>query len=78
MDKLIFGHNPELLSVIGSSMILGSAIYVAIQKAGVPHKPVEAIGNADEERGLVQGMDDGDDEAEEIPMREVRTGQLEI
>lgn len=31
-DKLIFGHVPDVLSIIGSSIILGSAIVVAIQK----------------------------------------------
>ena len=32
-DKLVFGTNPALLSVLGSTMILGSVIYVAMEKA---------------------------------------------
>ncbi|KYG44728.1 hypothetical protein M433DRAFT_39635, partial [Acidomyces richmondensis BFW] len=28
-DKLIFGHTPDLMSIAGSTLILGSAIYVA-------------------------------------------------
>jgi uncharacterized membrane protein len=31
-DKLIFGTTPGWLSIIGSSLILGSAVYVAVQK----------------------------------------------
>jgi hypothetical protein len=31
-DKVIFGTTPGLLSITGSSLILGSAIYVALQK----------------------------------------------
>jgi drug/metabolite transporter (DMT)-like permease len=31
-DKLIFGTTPGWLSIVGSSLILGSAIYVAVQK----------------------------------------------
>lgn len=31
-DKLVFGTDPSVLSLVGSSLILGSAIYVAMQK----------------------------------------------
>lgn len=31
-DKLCFGTNPSILSVLGGTMILGSAIYVAMEK----------------------------------------------
>ncbi|CZT21201.1 related to DUF6 domain protein [Ramularia collo-cygni] len=31
-DELIFGHLPNVLSIIGSSLILGAAIFVALQK----------------------------------------------
>lgn len=57
-DKLLWGTTPGALSIIGSSLILGSAIYVAVQKATT--KPKEAGGenrDRDEERGLVEGMD---------------------
>ena len=33
-DKLIWGTTPGALSIIGSSLILGSAIYVAMHKEG--------------------------------------------
>jgi drug/metabolite transporter (DMT)-like permease len=76
MDKLIFGHSPELLSIIGSSMILGSAIYVAVRKesSAIPAPNADSqLHVADEERGLVDGMDAEDGDSEEIPMREVIT-----
>jgi hypothetical protein len=31
-DRFVFGHSPGLLSIVGSSLILGSAIVVALQK----------------------------------------------
>lgn len=79
MDKLIFGHSPELLSIIGSSMILGSAIYVAVKKDSSSPKNEEGYQQVgDEERGLVDGMDDDDEESEDIPMREVLAGATRI
>ena len=75
MDKLIFGHSPELLSIIGSSLILGSAIFVALRKevgaATAPNVDIDYQQRlADEERGLVDGMD-ADDGDSDIPMQEV-------
>jgi len=32
-DKVVFGTNPTLLSLLGSTLILASAIYVAVQRA---------------------------------------------
>ena len=32
-DKLIFGHSPDLMSIAGSTLILGSAVYVATMVA---------------------------------------------
>ncbi|KAF2666400.1 hypothetical protein BT63DRAFT_377242 [Microthyrium microscopicum] len=62
-DKLIFGTNPALLSMVGSSLILSSAIYVAIQKANnqVPptSKDPRSV-DASEELGLVQHVDSED------------------
>lgn len=31
-DKLVFGHSPGWTSILGSSLILGPAIFVAMQK----------------------------------------------
>jgi hypothetical protein len=67
-DKVIFGTTPAPLSIIGSSLILGSAIYVAVHKEAA--KPKEATDrnsavawNGEEELGLVDEfeMDQRDD-----------------
>jgi hypothetical protein len=67
-DKLIFGTNPGFLSIVGSSLILGSALYVSVQKANSPPNGQNkeeaddsdsAAAAVDEERGLVAGMGDG-------------------
>jgi hypothetical protein len=75
-DKLVWGTTPDALSIIGSSLILGSAIYVAMNKEE-PKKIVERRerGDGEEERGLISlGFDDerrdGDDL--DIPMRSLR------
>ncbi|KAI9796891.1 MAG: hypothetical protein M1833_005940 [Piccolia ochrophora] len=61
LDKLLFGTTPSLLSIFGSSLILGSALYVAVQKdAGTK----EEVRNADEERGLVERDDDQNDDGD--------------
>lgn len=80
-DKLVFGTDPSALSVIGSSLILGSAIYVAMAKESMKARLEEeklqeegAINSGqmvemrrpssqrpDEERGLVNGMDQDDE-----------------
>lgn len=67
-DKVMFGHNPELLSMAGSSLILSSAIYVAVMKVGpiAPSEEAEDGKNEDEEMGLVQNMDGSDDEVGDI------------
>jgi hypothetical protein len=76
-DKLVFGTTPGVLSILGSSLILGSAIYVAVQKE--QGKAKEAAGdihrNRDEERGLVEGMD-AEDEDDERPLQEVQLRTL--
>ncbi|KAK5012020.1 hypothetical protein LTR16_005022, partial [Cryomyces antarcticus] len=75
-DKLVFGTTPGILSILGSSLILGSAIYVAMQKAAAGSKPVAE--GRDEERGLVNGVDAGDPEGqrrlslEEVQLRTLR------
>ena len=53
-DKLIWGTTPGALSIIGSSLILGSAIYVAMHKES-PGKVAGFRGrsNQEEEQGLV-------------------------
>lgn len=68
-DKIVFGTVPGWLSIIGSSLILGSAIYVALNKEAAAPKDspsadtsnststAVAAAVADEELGLVAGMD---------------------
>jgi hypothetical protein len=75
-DKLVWGTTPGALSIIGSSLILGSAIYVAMNKED-PKKKVEQgeRGDGEEERGLMSPAlsgerDEGDDR--DIPMRPLR------
>lgn len=76
-DKLIFGHLPSFLSIIGSSLILGAAIFVAMQKKD-PVKPKDvAEGNSqlvDEEAG--QGADipllDDADTLQDVQMTTLR------
>jgi hypothetical protein len=53
-DKLIWGNTPGTLSIIGSSLILGSAIYVAIHKEN-PGKvaKLRERTNQEEEQGLM-------------------------
>ncbi|KAI9849306.1 MAG: hypothetical protein M1837_004766 [Sclerophora amabilis] len=68
-DKIIWGTTPGAISIIGSSLILGSAIYVALQKGAEKQKPprrqgASAAGGRDEERGLVDGMDATEEEVE--------------
>jgi EamA-like transporter family len=79
MDKLIFGHSPELLSLIGSTLILGSAIVVAVRKAGPKqtgdhHDPLDLI---DEEVGLMSAVDPSEDVAETISMRQMSPRPLD-
>jgi hypothetical protein len=75
-DKLVWGTTPDVLSIIGSSLILGSAIYVAMNKEE-PEKKVELRGRGDgeEERGLISPGFDGErreDDELDIPMRPLR------
>lgn len=56
-DKLIWGTTPSPLSLAGSSLILGSAIYVAMKKEGAQKDErrgrTRERGDADEEVGLM-------------------------
>ncbi|KAI9794787.1 MAG: hypothetical protein M1816_002915 [Peltula sp. TS41687] len=56
-DKIVWNTTPSMISLLGSSLILGSAIYVAIQKQGAKTDvaPREA-GIQDEEIALVEDV----------------------
>jgi len=72
-DKLVFGTSPGVLSIIGSSLILGSAIYVAVQKGAAPPKEAgRGPGSSDEEFGLVEGMDAEDEQSRGRSVHEVQ------
>jgi hypothetical protein len=75
-DKLVWGTTPDALSIIGSSLILGSAIYVAMNKEE-PKKKAELREREDgeEERGLITPDIDGERSIVgdlDIPMRPLR------
>jgi hypothetical protein len=74
-DKLVWGTTPGALSIIGSSLILGSAIYVALHRED-PKKP--AMGERadyEEEQGLMMANMDSvrDDENLDTRMHLSRT-----
>ena len=72
-DKLIWGTTPGALSIVGSSLILGSAIYVAMRK-GRQLKDGEGggRGSAEEERGLMIVGEPGEEGDTEVQLRVLR------
>ncbi|MCJ1481805.1 hypothetical protein MMC06_001964 [Schaereria dolodes] len=81
-DKIVWGTSPGVWSLVGSSLILGSALYVAVQSNSSGKKVGVGEGRADEELGLVAGgrdeaeEDDIVDRVEEGPLRGVQEVQL--
>jgi len=53
-DKLVWGTTPGVLSIVGSSLILGSALFVAVRKNKAKEAKAEGRGSADEEVGLME------------------------
>ncbi|KAL8948671.1 MAG: hypothetical protein Q9222_005168 [Ikaeria aurantiellina] len=51
-DKLVFDTTPGVLSILGSSLILGSVIFVAVKQDSAKQSKVKERANADEEVGL--------------------------
>lgn len=71
-DKLVWGTTPGALSIVGSSLILGSAIYVAMNKQDPKKIAQNERGHGEEERGLMSSNIDthrGSEDGTEIPMR---------
>lgn len=58
-DKLVWGTTPGALSIIGSSLILGSAIYVAMHREDPIKSSQRERGDGDEERGMMMADMDG-------------------
>jgi len=49
LDKIVFGQSPGWWSIAGSGLILGSAVFIAVQK-----QQSEQVGRADEESGVAR------------------------
>lgn len=88
-DKLIFGHTPDLMSIAGSTLILGSAIYVATMadtgRNNGRKEETESRGMArgDEEagQGLISGLTtarntESEEQEERLPVQEVQLRTL--
>ena len=72
-DKLVWGTVPGTLSIVGSSLILGSALYIAVlnkKKKDVKGRD----GRGDEENPFVEGEGSEDDEGglQEVQLRTLR------
>ncbi|EPS96320.1 hypothetical protein FOMPIDRAFT_1130587 [Fomitopsis schrenkii] len=65
-DFVFFRTTPTLLSVIGTIVIMSSAMYVAVSKENGPLKTKETILSQDHtlEQGLLENQDDGDEVTE--------------
>lgn len=80
-DKLVFGTTPGVLSILGSSLILGSAIYVALRKEANKKAASEVSeNNSDEELGLITNMDGEEEELREerVPVQEIQLQTMRI
>ena len=55
-DKVLFDTKPGVVSILGSCLILGSAVWIAIKKDG--EKDRNERGGEDEERGLIDGLEE--------------------
>ena len=72
-DKLVFNLTPSLLSIAGSSLILGSALCVAVMnnKAKETKKTTSPEGREEEEMGLM-----ANEEAEGFEQHDIQEAQL--
>lgn len=52
-DKIVFDTTPGLLSIAGSSLILGSALFVAVYKGKVRDKEEQSRPLTDEEQSFL-------------------------
>ena len=56
-DKIVWDSTPEMWSIVGSSLILGSALYVAVKSNPPNARKASGEGRGDEEVALVAGED---------------------
>lgn len=78
-DKLVWGTTPGTLSIIGSSLILGSAIYVAMHKEVTKKTAADGEhGDQQEGQGLMasESETDQDDGGRGIPLTSVRESRM--
>lgn len=61
-DKLVFDHEPDWKSIIGSSLILGPAIFVAMQKNVEESKDAADARDEEAQQGLLMTEDEGEPE----------------
>ncbi|GAB7345549.1 hypothetical protein MBLNU457_3861t2 [Dothideomycetes sp. NU457] len=75
-DHFFFGVSPSVWSVVGSSLILGAAITMAMSKANPTETKERQVGDGEEERGLMGAAEDDLDEnrmpIQEVQMRTIR------
>ncbi|KAK0353307.1 hypothetical protein LTR91_020671 [Friedmanniomyces endolithicus] len=75
-DKFFFGHTPDLLSIAGSTLILGSAIYIALMANAGKNGPAKEVGEGGSaSAGLEIG---GELEAQEGLISGVRAGERNV
>lgn len=77
-DKLIFNTTPGGWSIVGSSLVLGSALYVAVHKEKVEKKISSRTANASEEVGLMIDVNEEADVARDGSSTGGQTGAGEI
>jgi len=77
-DKMVWNSTPGIWSIVGSSLILGSALYVAVKSNPPSPKKTSGEGRGDEEVALVAGEDQELDDVGDGrgPLRGVQEVQL--
>lgn len=78
-DKIVWNHTPGIWSIVGSSLILGSVLFVGVQNQSTKNKN-QNRGSAEEENiGLVSGNLEAEEDGMEgrrKPLRDVQEVQL--
>ena len=76
-DKLVWNTSPGLLSILGSSLILGSALYVAVHNNKIKTSVNTAAAGSDEEVGLMSN-ENGESSENVNGLREPLRGVQEV
>ena len=79
-DKFVFGQTPGTMSIIGSTLILGSAVYMSVHRNGSSSsKEAEQVrdpdgraGGDEEEMVGLMGASEIGEEGVEVEMRDLR------